>query len=214
MHGLKSQPWLSLGILRYFLCPPSAMAGEGGTRCGFWSPIGKTVTRSYTLSLLECAIFRMYRQRKRSREHELSSICSRGHGQISYDSLVPCISGSLPKARGHFVCWRGVTTTSYLDISTAFRSEPAERRARPKAELQRCHNEASAQRGRDLGDELLIQGTRTDEPSSYWWRLRGWSYRRPRSRCRPKRPRRSLEGVSGPTPASRRSFHSGGTAWG
>jgi hypothetical protein len=64
------------------------------------------------------------------------------------------------------VGWRGVTTTSYLDISTAFRSEPAERRARPKAELQpafrsepaerrarpkaelqRCHNEASAQKG-------------------------------------------------------------------
>ncbi len=61
--------------------------------------------------------------------------------------LVPCISRSLPKARGHFVCWQGVPTKSYLDISTAFRSEPVERRARPKAELQRCGNEASAQKG-------------------------------------------------------------------
>ena len=61
--------------------------------------------------------------------------------------LASCISVSLPKARGHFVGWRGVTTKSYLDISTAFRSEPAERRARPKAELQRWRNEASAQKG-------------------------------------------------------------------
>ena len=61
--------------------------------------------------------------------------------------LVSCPSGSLHKARGHFVCWRGVPTKSYLDISTAFRSEPAERRARPKAELQRCRNDASAQKG-------------------------------------------------------------------
>ena len=42
--------------------------------------------------------------------------------------LVSCISGSLPKARGHFVCWRGVATKSYRDIS-------------------RRRNEASAQKG-------------------------------------------------------------------
>ena len=45
------------------------------------------------------------------------------------------------------MCWRGVATKSYLDISTAFRSEPVERRAKPKAELDRCRNEASAQKG-------------------------------------------------------------------
>ncbi len=28
------------------------------------------------------------------------------------EPLVSCISGSLPKARGHYVCWQGVPTKS------------------------------------------------------------------------------------------------------
>ncbi len=58
----------------------------------------------------------------------------------------------------------------------AFRSEPAERRARPKAELQPAFRDVTTKparkRGRDLGDELRIQGTRRGRlgptPSLYW----------------------------------------------
>ena len=46
----------------------------------------------------------------------------------------------------------------------AFRSEPAERRARPKAELQPAFRDVTTKparkTGRDLGDELRIPGTR------------------------------------------------------
>ena len=45
--------------------------------------------------------------------------------------LVPWNRGSLHKARGHFVCWRGVTTNLYLDI-------------------WRRSNEASAQKGPEI----------------------------------------------------------------
>ena len=46
--------------------------------------------------------------------------------------------------------WRGVTTKSYLDISTAFRSESAERRARPKAELQRMPQRSQRAKGAEI----------------------------------------------------------------
>ncbi len=37
--------------------------------------------------------------------------------QRSIPSSVSCISGLLQKARGHFVCWQGVPTKNYRDIS-------------------------------------------------------------------------------------------------
>ena len=59
--------------------------------------------------------------------------------------LVSCIGGSCLKLEA--ILWAGVATATYLDISTAFRWEPDKRRTRPKAELQRCHDQASAQKG-------------------------------------------------------------------